>query len=63
MRTEREFLHDISSPLSTLLFIVDSLIDDAPADQNEKLQKLQTKLNEIRVLIEARRNEIKSSQS
>jgi hypothetical protein len=62
MRTEREFLHDVSSPISTMLFMIDSIMDDATEAQNEKLAKLQNKINELRKLIEERRNEIKSNQ-
>ncbi len=62
MRTEREFLHDISTPMSTVLFILDSLLDDAQGSQKEKLERLQIKINDLKEAIESRRDEIKSNQ-
>lgn len=61
MKTEREFLHDISTPISTALFIMESLIESLDQNRAHEGEKLQKKLLEIRDLIERRRSELKSS--
>ncbi len=62
MKTEREFLHDISTPVATALFLIDSLLDNSSEVQDDKLKKLQIKLEEIKVHIESRRNDLKTAK-
>ncbi|HEX4925130.1 MAG TPA: hypothetical protein VFV50_13640 [Bdellovibrionales bacterium] len=62
MKSEREFLHDVSTPVATALFIADSLAESLAAADAAQAKKLLAKLLEIRDLIERRRNQIKSDK-
>jgi hypothetical protein len=60
VKTEREFLHDISTPLATALFLIETFLEANGSDQNETGQKLHKKLMEMRHMLENRKNEIRT---
>ncbi len=58
---ERKFLHDISTPLSVVLYQVETLVKSPKAtDAPERLQKAFVQIKKIVESLEARRTKIKS---
>lgn len=74
MSEERKFLHDISTPLATALFVVDSLSDSLKeraeaegATQTSKMeldqaQRIAAALMKIKLQIEARRHTLVAAE-
>jgi|GEM_PF-3283953 len=65
--TERQFLHDIGSPLGTALFLVDTLLEMAKEKGEENVEFMQLTsileaLNKARTLIEERRQIVKAEE-
>jgi hypothetical protein len=63
MKSERDFLHDISTPVATALFILDSMLDSPDQIALDRLEKLKSKLAEMGDLIARRREQLKSEQA
>jgi hypothetical protein len=63
MRPERDFLHDISTPIATVLFLLDTILPEDEAEKNQSFQKLKKKISEIQKLVEDRRREVKGLDS
>ncbi len=61
---ERKFLHDISNPLTTALFLLDTMIDsngENPAPGMERLVKVRMALRRSQEMVHARREELQAS--
>ncbi len=63
MKSERDFLHDLSTPLATALFLIETLTDQNGDVDNAQVEKLKKKLMDMRFLIENRRDETKNPVS
>lgn len=62
---ERKFLHDISSPVGTAIFVLDMVMDDLQSTSPEspslpRIQQAYALLEQIKSSIEGRRKEILS---
>ena len=64
MDHEGKFIHDISTPVGTLLLVIESMLDDAQnqptpdAKQISKLESAMKNLNKIRALIDERKKNL-----
>jgi hypothetical protein len=69
MDPERKFLHDISSPLGTALFVLDACLEErrgTPAEQSEEFRSLEqayAALDKVRQLVAARRDTLVAEAS
>ncbi len=53
---EKKFIHDLGTPLSTALLLMEVLLESSP--EQEKMSKVMDSLNKLRVLVEQRRSEL-----
>jgi len=67
--SERKFLHDLSSPLATALFLADVLAENLPAgstlstEDAQQLKTLLAELERVKTLIQKRRETLIQSES
>lgn len=63
---ERHFLHDLSSPLAIASGVIDILLEDSPEplteSQKKKLTRAFQALERMKIMLEKRREQIKTSQ-
>lgn len=61
IRAQRDFIHDMSSPLTIALGMVDSALKGAPPELAPKLEKAKNALNKMANLLRERRQELIAS--